>query len=229
LLLSCGSNGYPNTPQFYVVSALPVFFQFVWKTLGVIKFFEKFRAVSSSWKFYSRRNYLKILSLCEIQSLWMYSQKNHLILFWVTLIQQNSVSLNFILVLDPLWVCRCLVQLFGSARPTKQRHIPEDLKFNQHAGENLRFTVFMCFDETLIRLLHTYVFVFIFVSYSVLNVRKANTQFNVREKMIWSADKMFRYLKKPYCWRRWHCSSYFRDRICLNYTLVFKSILCYLN
>jgi len=77
-----------------------------------------------------------------------------LILFWVTLIQQNSVSLNFALILGPLWVSRCLVQISGSARPTTQRHIPEN-----HRCKKLTFTVSMCFDGTYIQSLQTYIFI----------------------------------------------------------------------
>jgi hypothetical protein len=56
--------------------------------------------------------------------------------------------------------------------------------------QNLGFTVFMCFDETYIRSLQTYIF--ISTSYLARLVRKANTLFDVREKMNWLAEKMRR-------------------------------------
>jgi hypothetical protein len=66
------------------------------------------------------------------------------------------------------------VQISESARLKTQRPIPED-----HRSKNPRLAVFMCFDETYIRSLQTYIF--FFVSYSVLIFRKAHTQFDVRE------------------------------------------------
>jgi hypothetical protein len=64
------------------------------------------------------------------------------------------------------------------------------------------------------RSLHTDIV--ICIPYSVLNVRKANTQFDVRQKMNWSTEENTALFIETLFLRRGQCLSYFRDRTCLN-------------